>query len=190
MAKDIFENEINRPELGLFDTQKQQVFAHSALLDAQKKPKVSAFLQAGIGYPNPLNFFDTEISPFALGGIKFSWNFIDWGRTQKQKQILTIQAQMIDIRKETFVFNLSLLEDKYREDIIALEKQTIKDEAILSLQKDILNTFSAQLDHGIITVSEYTTQLNDATQAQLQLDIHRLQIRKLQSTYLTKIGQH
>ena len=186
---DIFTKKINRPELALFDFQKQQVLSNTALLDAKKKPKLSAFLQAGLGYPNPLNFFDTDISPYAIGGLKFSWNFIDWGQSDNQKQMLNLQSQIIDNRKETFEFNLSALEGKYREDIIALEKQIKKDESIVELQNEILTAFSSQLDHGIITASDYTTQLNDRTQAQLQLEIRRLQILKLKTEYLTKIGR-
>lgn len=68
----------NRPELALFDLQKQQVLAAADLIDAQWKPKVAAFATTGLGYPDPLNFFDDKISPYFIGGVQFSWKFWDW----------------------------------------------------------------------------------------------------------------
>ncbi len=189
LTSEVMTTTLERPEQALFDFQKQQILSNNAMLDASKKPKVSAFIQAGVGYPNPLNFVEDEISPFAVGGVKFSWNILDWGKTDKQKQALQLQAMMVDTKKETFEFNLNSLNGKYKEDIAALEKQLEKDKAILQLQEDILDDYSAQLDNGVITATDYTTQLNEGVQAQLQLQIHQLQIQQLKSEYLTKMGR-
>lgn len=189
IPSEVLTTTLERPEQALFDFQKQQVLSNSALLDARKKPKVSAFLQAGFGYPNPLNFVDDEFSPFAMGGVKFSWNFMDWGITDKQKQALQLQSQLLDNKKETFEFNLNNLRKKYEEEVQALEKQLINDRKIVELQDDILKDYSAQLDNGIITTTDYTTQLNEGIMARLQLEIHKLQIQQLKSEYLTKMGR-
>ena len=53
-----------RLELAFFQLQKNQILANESLITAMKKPKVGAFLQAGVGYPNPLNFFENQVSPF------------------------------------------------------------------------------------------------------------------------------
>ena len=189
MASEVLTTSLERPEQTLFDFQKQQILSNSAMLDAKKKPKLSAFIQAGVGYPNPLNFVEDEISPFAIGGVKFSWNILDWGATDKQKQALQLQAMMVDTQKETFEFNLNSLNGKYREDIIALESQLQKDRAIFELQQEILEDYGAQLENGVITATDYTTQLNEGITAQLQLRVHELQIQQLKSDYLTKMGK-
>jgi outer membrane protein TolC len=189
LSSEVLTTTLERPEQALFDFQKQQIFSNNAMLDAKKKPKVSAFVQAGVGYPNPLNFVEDEISPFAIGGVKFSWNIVDWGLTDKQKQALQLQAQMVDNKRETFEFNLNALNGKYREDVAALQKQLEMDNAIVELQREILDDYASQLDNGVITATDYTIQLNEGIQAQLQLKMHELQIQQLKSEYLTKMGR-
>jgi outer membrane protein TolC len=189
LPPEVLATTLERPEQALFDFQKQQILSNKALLDAKNKPKVSAFLQAGLGYPNPLNFFDEEISPFAIGGVRFSWNFMDWGKSEKQEQALQIQAQLVDNKRETFEFNLNALKGRYEEEVATLERQILKDKEIVLLQEDILKDYSSQLDNGIITTTDYTTQLNEVIQARLQLEVHKLQIQQLKSDYLTKMGR-
>lgn len=189
LTSEVLTTSLERPEQALFDFQKQQILSNNAMLDAKKKPKVSAFVQAGVGYPNPLNFVEDEISPFAIGGVKFSWNILDWGVTDKQKQALRLQAEMVDNKRETFEFNLNALNGKYREEVTALEKQLVKDNAIAELQQEILDDYASQLDNGVITATDYAIQLNEGIQAQLQLKMHQLQIQQLKSEYLTKMGR-
>ena len=52
-----------RLELELFSLQKEKVLAQEGLITASRKPKFGVFAQAGVGYPNPLNFFDDNIKP-------------------------------------------------------------------------------------------------------------------------------
>lgn len=189
LVSEVLTTSLDRPEQALFDFQKQQILSNTTLLDAKKKPKVSAFIQAGLGYPNPLNFFDDTVSPFAIGGVRFAWDILDWGATDKQKQALQIQAQLVDNKRETFEFNLKTLRGKYVEEVTSLENQLLKDKAIVTLQEDILDDYSSQLDNGVITATDYTTQLNEGIQARWQLEVHRLQIQQLKSEYLTKMGR-
>ena len=70
-----------------------------------------------------------------------------------------------------------------------MERQILKDKEIVLLQEDILKDYSSQLDNGIITTTDYTTQLNEVIQARLQLEVHKLQIQQLKSDYLTKMGR-
>jgi hypothetical protein len=100
------------PEYEPFKLQKKQILVKENLLDAKEKPKVGAFVQAGVGYPNPLNFFDNSISPFAVGGVKFQWNFFDWGITDKERQMLSISTQTIDTQQKGFEKGLLIADEK------------------------------------------------------------------------------
>ena len=91
---------IQRTELAFFEAQKAQILAGSELVEAQTKPKLGAFLQAGLGVPNPLNFFDNSISPFAIGGLRLSWDIIDWQQSERNLQKLQLQAQLVDNQKK------------------------------------------------------------------------------------------
>lgn len=69
---------IKRPETTLFKYQREAVQAQSVMIEVAKKPKLSAFAQAGLGYPNPLNILDNNVAPFGLIGARFSWKILDW----------------------------------------------------------------------------------------------------------------
>ena len=179
---------LDRPEQELLRLQKQALLANESLITGVKKPKLGAFVQAGVGYANPLNLFDTSISPYAIGGLSFSWNLFDWGQSDRDRQLLTIQSQMIDNQLETFEHNLSLTDGKFREDISKLEKQLSRDEEIAALQNKILKQLAVQLEHGVITVNDYLLQSNAELRARQQLQLHKTQLIQIKIDYLTKQG--
>lgn len=179
---------IQRPEQQLFDQQQRLVDANEDIIQASKRPKISAFANGGIGYPNPLNFFDNQLSPYAMGGLAFSWNLVDWGKANRDRQIMAIQNQMIDNRREAFESSLTSMEGKYREDISGLENQINRDREIAELQHQILEQLSSQLEHGVITANDYLIQTNAELQARQQLQLHEIQLIQVKIHYLTQQG--
>ncbi|MCP3933688.1 MAG: TolC family protein [Bacteroidetes bacterium] len=177
-----------RKEFQLFELQKQNILANEKLITAVRKPKVAAFAQAGVGYPNPLNFFDESLSPYALGGVRFQWQFVDWKKDEKDRQLLSVQTQMIDNQKVSFERKINLLNGKFKEDVAAFENQLKRDEEIQDLQKKILLSLSSQLDNGVITVTEFIHQVNAGIQTQLNLELHKLQLIQTKVNYLTLKG--
>ena len=149
---------------------------------------MSAFAKAGFGYPNPLNFFDNSVSPYAIGGLGFSWNLFDWGKEGRDRELLIVQSQIIENQQKTFEHNLDLTEGKYREDIAKLEGRISRDQEIADLQSKILEQLSSQLEHGVITVTDYLTQVNTELRARQQLELHQVQLQQVKIDYLTQRG--
>lgn len=183
-----FSEDARRPELALFDRQQQQILAAAPLIEARQRPKVNAFFQGGVGYANPLNFFDTDLSPFAVAGVQFRWNFWDWGQARRDREILTVQSQVIENQRETFLYNLALIDGQYAEEARKTATLIEQDRAIAALQEEIIAQTGAQLEHGVITATEYLTQINAGIQAQLNLRLHELQLAQLKTDYLTQKG--
>lgn len=179
---------LQRPELQFFAYQKESILALEDLITATWRPKVGAFVQAGVGAPNPLNFFDESLSPFAMGGVRFSWNFIDWKQADRDRQLLSLNSQLIDIQRATFEANINRMDGKYREDVATLETLIARDEEIARLQERILQQVSAQLDQGVATSTDYVTQSNALQQAQLNRQLHELQLLRIRIDYLTLKG--
>ncbi len=178
----------NFAEYELFEYQKQQLMVKNELLDARQKPKVGVFIQAGVGYPNPLNFFDNTISPFAIGGVKFQWTFWDWGSTAKERELLSISTQLIDNQKEMFEKNLSIAEVIYLTEIEKFQSLLEKDKEIIALHSDIIKEMDLQLENGVITSTDYVNQLNEDLQARLQLKLHEVQLEQKRVEYLQQKG--
>lgn len=180
--------EIQRPEQRLFQLQSEQVLANSGMVDVRRKPQLSAFAQAGVGYPNPLNLFDNSVAPYGIIGLQFNWKITDWKRDQMDKTILSLQAQKIKNAQATFEFNLQKQEAGYRATIQRLQAQLAKDDQIASLQADILQQLAVQLEEGVITASDYIIQVNAELKARQNMLIHQAEILKNQVEFWNNRG--
>jgi outer membrane protein TolC len=179
---------LNRPEQTLFQVRRDAIMAQSDLIETERKPKLSAFAQAGVGYPNQLNFFDTEVSPYGIIGLNFSWKIVDWKKEELSKELLTLQTLQLQNEQATFEFNLESQTANYLATIDRLERQIEHDEQVAQLQADILQQLAAQLDEGVITSSDYIIQLNAELMARQNLSIHQTELRKTQLEFWNQRG--
>lgn len=179
---------LQRPELELFAQQQQQVMAGLAGIEAEQKPTVGAFLQAGVGAPNPLNFFDNSLSPFAMGGLRFTWNFVDWGKADRSRQLLSLQKEMIGQRQAAFAKQIEQQEVQIRTEVAALAPLIERGREIIQLQEEVLQQIDAQLREGTAVAADYITQAAAVRQAQLQVEQYRLQQQQLYIQLLTLKG--
>jgi outer membrane protein TolC len=179
---------LNRPEQQLFQLQREAILAQTELIEANRKPKLSAFAQAGVGYPNPLNILDNNIAPFGLIGAQFSWKITDWKKGKVDKELLALQALKVQNQEATFDFNLESREAIYLAEVDRLSTQIKQDEKIAQLQVKILNQLAAQLDEGVITSVDYITQVNTELRARQNLLIHQVELLKTQLEFWNERG--
>ncbi|MEL7119508.1 MAG: TolC family protein [Bacteroidota bacterium] len=180
--------DIERPEHELFELQRQSILAQSDLIEAGLKPKLGAFAQAGVGYPNPLNLLDSGVAPYGLIGVNFEWKLSDWKKSSTEKQLLSLQAQRLNNAEETFNFNIQMQEDSYLGDVRRLKNQIQYDSRIAEKQSLILNQLSAQLDEGVITATDYLLQVNAELSARQNVVIHEVELLKVQLEFLNQRG--
>ncbi len=185
---DLNQRPVSRPELEQFTLNKEVLLSQDELITAGRQPKIGLFAQAGFGYPNPLNVFDTDLSPFALGGIQASWFITDWGASKRQREQLNAQAQMIAKQEEVFLRNIDLQEAEYEGKQNILREQIERQKEILTLQDTILEESKVRLDQGVITATDYLGDLNTRLQTALQLEVLRIQILQEQARYRTILG--
>jgi outer membrane protein TolC len=187
-AAEMLPSEMQRPELKLFEQQQQQVMAGLSGIDADQRPTVGAFLQAGVGAPNPLNFFDNSLSPFAMGGVRFTWNFVDWGKADRSRQLLSLQREMIGQRQAAFTTQIERQEVQIRTEMAAIDPLIAQGQDIIQLQEEVLQQIDAQLREGTAVAADYITQSAAVRQAQLQVEQYRLQKQQLYIQLLTLKG--
>lgn len=179
---------INRPELAYFKFQEEAILAQSDLIDAQRRPKLNAFAQAGVGYPNPLNLLDSGVAPYGLLGLGFSWSITDWKKQEREKEKLSLNAQRIQHAAASFEFNLDNQTANYRSEVSRLQYQIEQDKKIAQLQADILQQLAAQLDEGVITSTDYLLQLNTELKARQNIAIHEIELLQLQINFWNERG--
>jgi outer membrane protein TolC len=181
-------SESKRPELAYFDLKRQAIMARSSQINSTKRPSINAFGQFGTGHPNPVNFLDNETAPFAILGVQFSWNLIDWKQTKYQNQILTLQSEKVQNEERTFLFNLNSKDAKYQAEIERLSSQIELNRSIAELQNKILHQLQAQLDEGIITSSEYIIQVNAELSSKQKLLINEADLLHTKLNHLNEKG--
>lgn len=179
---------INRPELKLFASQQQVLESTMTLSNSKQLPFLYAFAQGGYGSPNPFDFFNTKFTDFYMVGLQLSWKPFNWGNTKREKQSLRIQQEEISARKEDFERNISMSLQKERNEYLKLQELIKRDDNIVSLQKKIADQYFSQMENGVITPSDYFTEFNALTHAEINRQIHHILLSQASMNMLIKSG--
>jgi outer membrane protein TolC len=166
---------INRPELSLYTLQKQSIALSCDLLAVRRKPKVELFVQGGYGRP-ALNMLENEFNLYYIGGIRFSWLLSGFYTFGREKQILALRQQGLDVQQETFLFNTGLTLRQHAAEIVKLQRLIAVDEEIIGLRQKVKQTASLQLGEGAITPTDYIREVNAEDQARQNLVLHQTQL--------------
>ena len=179
-----------RPEYRLFALQQSTFQLQKDRLGLLLQPRIEAFAQAGLGRPNPFNFFETGFEPFVLIGLRASWTPFDWGNRRRDAQVFDLQVKNVEAQRLAFDQRLDAntikdfwdLNVKYRE-------QLTQDAAIITLQEDIVRRADAQVKNGVMTATDYLAQLNLLTQSRLTQRTHELQLVYARESLQAKLGE-
>jgi len=165
----------HRPEIGLFDAQNKLYESQKSILKAGNLPKLGAFIQGGYGQPG-LNMFTIGFSPFYIGGLRFSWN-ISGIYTQKNNfNKLELSKKTVDVQKETFLFNNSLITKQQQNDIVKLQSTLSNDDEIIQLRVNIKKAATAKMENGTSSVSDLIREINAENQARQLKSLHEIQL--------------
>ncbi|MEP7255359.1 MAG: TolC family protein [Ferruginibacter sp.] len=184
----VAETVIARPELKLFDFQKQQFQQQSKLVNAKSNPKLSFFTTGGYGKPG-LNQLKNEFQWYYIGGVKLSVPIMNHFTQQKEKNLLKIQEQIVDKQKENFLSNNQQLLLQQKNEVEKYQQLVATDADIVALRTKIKENASFKLANGIITSSDYIIELNAENQAMLNQKLHEIQWLQAQYNYQLVIGK-
>ncbi|MFN0012950.1 MAG: TolC family protein [Saprospiraceae bacterium] len=179
-----------RPEYRLFEAQKNAARLQQDRLGLLARPRIEAFAQAGFGRPNPFNFFETGLEPFAIFGLRAAWTPIDWGNRSRDVQVISLQMKTVDAQRQAFEQRLeaSTVQDFWAMNV-KFREQLKQDEAITALQEDIVRRADAQVKNGVMTATDYLAQINLLTQARLAQKTHQLQLAHARERVVAKLGE-
>ncbi len=171
-----------RPEVELFNTQKSQLQSQSDLLTKTRNPKLFGFGQAGYGRPG-LNMLNDKFDTYYLVGVGLSWNAFDWKKTNRQKEMLLLQSEMVSQQEETFNQNMRLLIAQQNEQINKLKGLLDSDSKLVALRSEIAKTSASKLENETITTSDYIQDVQAETVAKLNIEIHQIQLNEAIEKY-------
>lgn len=182
------EDSIVRPELKYFDLLGNKIDQNSQLLQKNRNPRIFGFGQSGYGRPG-LNMLKNTLDPYYLVGLGVSWNITDWKQTERSRQILEVQKQMIGSQRATFDQNLSISLFRANESIKKAEQLLKIDEELVVLRKNIAKQSASQLENGTITSADFIVDLNAVTQATINKRSHKVLLYQAIANYNTIAGK-
>ncbi len=172
-----------RAELKLFDVQMSSLEAQSGLVGTNRLPKVGFFATVGAGNPG-YDIFKENISPMAMVGLNFQWSIWDWNKTKNQKQVFTINQEVLQFKKNqaTTQFESELMVQKL--EIEKMNQLLINDQEVIKMREEITLIRSLELESGSITTTQYLDELNKENEAKLNYKMHELKLGLAKLNYL------
>jgi outer membrane protein TolC len=173
-----------RPELALFDRQGEVLQASETLITRANTPKLGAFASLGYGRPG-LNLLASEWDTYTQLGARLSipLTWLYTGNQRLDRQQLQLQRERLQQQRAQFVLQTEAARERQSEEIARLREQVAADGAITALRSQITQTAAAQLQEGIITASDYLTELNREDLAHQSRLLHEIQLYQAIADY-------
>jgi len=181
-------SELNRPEIKLFDYKMDVFQSQIGLINSNRIPDVGIFGTAGIGYPNPLNWFNVTHSPYALVGVKLSWKILDYGISKNERESAQLRQQIVLAEKENYLKILNNSVTNLESEVRKYNQLILKDNEIIQLQDEILAQSTSQLQNGTLTSANYIIEVSKGLQAKLNKKIHEIKLSEAYINILTETG--
>ena len=181
-------DDITRPELSLFDYQKQLIRTQFGLNSTGVMPRAGLFLQGGYGKPG-LNMLKNEFEPYYIGGLRLSWNFSRLYNFKRDFLLSETNVNLVDVQELTFLHNTRISLSQSSSEISKLQELMKIDDQLISLRVKIKETAKAQLDNGVITANDYVRELNAEDQARQNLLLHKTQLLMAVYAYSNTSGK-
>ncbi|MDP4114331.1 MAG: TolC family protein, partial [Bacillota bacterium] len=165
----------NRPELKLFEAQNKLYDSQTDLIKAGNMPKISLFVQGGLGNPG-LNMLKNELSTFYIGGARLVWNFGNFYTRQNNLRQIELNKQSVDVQKETFLYNNNLKIMQQEDEIEKIREQIAGDDEIIALRGSIKVATEVKVKNGTQSVTDLVQQINAESQAAQNKSLHEIQL--------------
>lgn len=182
------QQDIARPELKLYSDQLRALDHRYKIIRSSNLPRTSLFVQGGYGRPG-LNMLKNDFDLFYITGIRFNWSLAGLYTKKREKQIVEVNKKIVDIQKETFLFNTNTQIKQQRSEIDKMQQLVQTDNGIIELRAKIKEAAKAQLENGVITSNDYLREVNAEDQARQTQIAHQLQLLQAQINYLNIIGK-
>ncbi len=183
----VIKADINRPEMLLFDRQNKLIDVQSSYLLNKNLPKLSLFAQGGYGRP-AMDMLNNNFDTYYIGGARLSWPLSGFYTFKKDKALLEVNRNILDIQKETFLFNTNHTLKQQNAETIKLTELIKTDHEIIVLRQNIKNTAIIQFENGVLNASDYLRELNAEDQAKQNKLVHEIQLLIAQYNLQTTTG--
>ena len=175
------------PHFALLAARRESIERNARLLDAQTRPRLSAFGEVGYGRPGPKQF-ERDPHEYWSAGIRLQWAPWSWGTTERERALLALESRLVETEEEALSRRLAR---EVEGDLLTVERlrETLAtDETIIALREQVERQAAAQLAERAISPAEYVRVRTDLQEARLARQRHRVELARAQARYLTTLG--
>jgi outer membrane protein TolC len=182
------ETDISRPELQYYKLRDSLAQQQTTLIDGRLRPSISLFANSGYGRPG-LDMLKNEFSPYITTGVRLRWNISGFYSSKKERELADITRRDVQAQTENFLLNTKSQLRQQQSHILKLRQLLDTDQEIVVLKTQVKEAAAAQLEHGVITASDYLREVNAEDQARQMQALHQLQLLQALLTYSTIAGK-
>jgi outer membrane protein TolC len=175
------------PQYAVLAARRESLRRESALVQAQTRPRVSAFGELGYGRPGPKQF-TKELHEYWSAGVRLSWTPWSWGTTARQQSILELEARVVDTEEAALAARLERQVEGDVQTMARLRATLAADEQIIALREQVERQAAAQLAERAIPPAEYVDVRTDLQEARLARQRHRVELARAEAHYLITLG--
>lgn len=178
---------INRPELQLYQQQRQLNNAQNNAITARIMPKIG--LQGyAIGLTPSVSLGASKFNHLLMGGVSLSWNIGGLYTNKNDKNMIKTKNAMIDSQQETFLFNTNLQLTQTNAQVERSKQLLTKDDEIIRLRNNIKQATETKYENGACTVTDLVNDINAENLARQNKALHQIEYLMNVYSYQTTLG--
>ena len=166
---------INRPELNLYQSQKNLTESQSGLTTAKILPKANLFFQGGYGKPT-LNMLKNNFDWYYIAGARLTWSLSGLYTYGNESEVNELNKKSIEAQREAFLLNTKISLKQQENEIDKLKELIKVDGEIIKIRTSVKESAKAQLENGVITSNDFVRELNAEDQAKQNYAAHSIQL--------------
>lgn len=178
---------INRPELTLYNYQRQLAEQQTAMAKVGYMPKIG-LLALGVRLEPGAQFGTQSLQSLSLAGINLSWSTMGLYRDKNSRSLAKISVERIQNQQETFLFNTNLQLTQQANEIDKQRSIISKDMQIVALRTSIKKAYELKYQNGMCTVQDLILAVNAENEANSNKALHEVQLMLSISNYKTTSG--
>lgn len=176
-----------RPEYEQFARTSERLAREADVAAARTKVRVSAFGRIGYGRPG-LDVLNDQFDTYGLAGIRLQWSPFDWGTTDREREAIAIQREVVAAEQAAFTAAIRRATARDLAAIDRLRQALAIDDRIVALRERVERETRARFDEGVVTAADYVARRTEVLEARIARDTHRVQLAQASVRYLTTLG--
>lgn len=118
---------------------------------------------------------DRDFSPYAIGGIRLSWNFGSLYTSKNERRLIETSLQNTWVQRETFLFNTEMELSRQQQEIRKNKDLLEYDDEIIRLRENVKRSAEAKVANGTMTITDWMEKVTDESLARQEKIQHEME---------------